>query len=83
VVIGECGDSRRQIAYFGDTMNVTARLQEHCKAVGRTLLVSADLLKQVRPGPLVRVEPLGPAALRGRAAAVEVFAVERAHGAAG
>ena len=31
VVISECGDSRRQIAYFGDTMNVTARLQEHCK----------------------------------------------------
>ena len=25
VVISECGDSRRQIAYFGDTMNVTAR----------------------------------------------------------
>ena len=31
VVISECGDSRRQIAYFGDTMNVTARLQEHCR----------------------------------------------------
>jgi class 3 adenylate cyclase len=23
VVISECGDSRRQIAYFGDTVNVT------------------------------------------------------------
>ncbi|MBV8442159.1 MAG: adenylate/guanylate cyclase domain-containing protein [Hyphomicrobiales bacterium] len=77
VVIGECGDSRRQIAYFGDTMNVTARLQEHCKAVGRTLLVSADLLKRVRPSALLRIEALGQAALRGRAATVEVFAVER------
>jgi hypothetical protein len=35
VVISECGDSHRQIAYFGDTLNVTARLQEHCKEVGR------------------------------------------------
>ena len=78
VVISECGDSRRQIAFFGDTMNVAARLQEHCKAVGRPLLVSADLLRQVRPGPKVRVEPLGQAALRGRAATVEIFAVERA-----
>ena len=51
VVISECGDSRRQIAYFGDTMNVTARLQEHCKAVGLTLLVSADLLKRVAQAP--------------------------------
>lgn len=78
VVISECGKSRRQIAYFGDTMNVTARLQERAKEAGRSLLVSADLLERVRPGPDLRVEALGAAALRGRAAAVEVFAVERA-----
>jgi class 3 adenylate cyclase len=77
VVISECGHSRRQIAYFGDTMNVTARLQEHCKDVGRALLVSADLLRLVRPNSDLVVEALGPTQLRGRAAAVEVFAVER------
>jgi adenylate cyclase len=77
VVISECGDSRRQIAYFGDTVNVTARLQEHCKEVGRALLVSADLLRLVRPSSDLIVEALGPTQLRGRAAAVEVFAVER------
>jgi class 3 adenylate cyclase len=58
VVISECGNSRRQIAYFGDTMSVTARLQEHCKAVGQTLLVSADLLRRVRPGPVKRLMDL-------------------------
>lgn len=77
VVISECGDSHRQIAYFGDTLNVTARLQEHCKEVGRPLLVSADLLSRVRAGPHLRVEALGAAALRGRLAVVEVFAIER------
>jgi adenylate cyclase len=77
VVISECGDSRRQVAYFGDAVNVTARLQEHCKEVGRALLVSADLLRLVRPGSDLVVEALGPTQLRGRAAAVEVFAVER------
>jgi class 3 adenylate cyclase len=78
VVISECGESRRQIAYFGDTMNVTARLQEQAKEAGRSLLVSAELLERVRTGPDLRIEALGKAALRGRAAAVEVFAVERA-----
>jgi class 3 adenylate cyclase len=78
VVISECGESRRQIAYFGDTMNVTARLQERAKEAGRSLLVSADLLERVRTGPDLRIVALGKAALRGRAAAVEVFAVERA-----
>ena len=77
MVISECGDSRRQIAYFGDTVNVTARLQEHAKEAGRPLLVSADLLRRLQPGPDLRVMALGQAALRGRAATVEVFAVER------
>ena len=77
VVISECGSSRRQLAYFGDTVNVTARLQEHCKEVGRNLLVSADLLRHMKLKPIFAVEPLGQASLRGRAAAIEVFAVER------
>jgi class 3 adenylate cyclase len=77
VVISECGSSRRQLAYFGDTVNVTARLQEYCKEAGRDLLVSADLLSHLRPNPELLIEPLGPAQLRGRAAAIEVFAVQR------
>jgi class 3 adenylate cyclase len=77
VVISECGNSRRQLAYFGDTVNVTARLQEYCKEAGRNLLVSADLLSHMRPSPDLVVEPLGQAQLRGRAAAIEVFAVQR------
>jgi adenylate cyclase len=87
VVISECGDSRRQVAYFGDTVNVTARLQAHCKEAGRALLVSGDLLRLLDPGQAPVVESynvegfvfvdLGPVQLRGRAAPVEVFAVER------
>ncbi|QPF83202.1 adenylate/guanylate cyclase domain-containing protein [Bradyrhizobium genosp. L] len=76
VVIAECGDSRRQIAYFGDTVNVTARLQEQCKQVGRPLLVSGELLRLLPIDDFI-VEPLGATALRGRAAPVEVFAVAR------
>ena len=77
VVISECGDSRRQIALFGDSMNVTARIQEQCKETGRNLLVSADLLKQIPAAPGVSVEALGLKQLRGRSGAVELFAIER------
>lgn len=77
VVISECGSSRRQLAYFGDTVNVTARLQEHCKEVGRNLLVSSELLRHMKLKSAFAVEPLGAARLRGRAAPIEVFAVER------
>jgi class 3 adenylate cyclase len=77
VVIGECGDSRRQIAYFGDTVNVTARLQQHCKEAARPLLISGELHRML---PSVRsfvIEPLGSTLLRGRSAPIEIFAVAR------
>ncbi|MFK4490332.1 adenylate cyclase [Bradyrhizobium sp. USDA 336] len=77
VAISECGDSRRQIAYFGDTVNVAARLQEHCKEIDRPLLVSADLLRLANPTADLVVEPLGPTRLRGRRAPIDVLAVER------
>jgi adenylate cyclase len=66
VAISECGDSHRQIAFFGDTVNVVARLQAYCKEAGRSLGVE-DFV----------VEDLGPVLLRGRVAAIELFAVER------
>jgi len=77
VVISECGDSRRQIAYFGDTVNVAARLQAHCKDAGRRLLVSGELVSLLPDATDFLVEPLGPTELRGRAAPVEVFGVAR------
>src|SRR5206468_3905479 len=53
VIVSECGDAKRQLAYFGDTMNVAARLCEHCKAINQRLVVSADLLRQMTvPGHL-------------------------------
>lgn len=77
VVISECGDSHREVAYFGDTMNMAARLQAHCKEAGRRLLVSGELVTLLPDSPDLLVEPLGATELRGRAAPVEVFAVTR------
>ena len=77
VAISECGDSHRQVAYFGDTVNVAARLQEHCKEAGQSLLVSADLLRLANPDTDLVVEALGPTQLRGRGEPIDVFAVER------
>jgi class 3 adenylate cyclase len=77
VVVSECGNSHRQVAYFGDTMNVAARLQGLCKERERDLLVSGELLRLSDPASDLVIEDLGPTQLRGRAAPVEVFAVSR------
>lgn len=43
VVVSECGDAKRQLAFFGDTMNVAARLCDYCKTIGAGLVISGDL----------------------------------------
>ena len=77
VVVSECGDAKRQIAYFGDTMNVAARLCDHCKTADDALLISAELLRSVAVPPGLAVGTGASVALRGRQAAVEIHAVRQ------
>ena len=58
----QCGAAKRQIAYFGDTMNVSARLCEHCKIAGETLVASADMLRSAATAASARNSWMNPMA---------------------
>ncbi len=76
VVVSECGDAKRQLAYFGDAMNVASRLCEYCKTINRRLVVSGELLRLVQlPDGLEAGESKSVAA-RGRQEPVEARVVE-------
>jgi class 3 adenylate cyclase len=77
IVAGECGDDKREIVYFGDTVNAAARIQEACKEFRRPLLVSGDLVRRMKLPPRYAATSLGPVRLRGLAKEIELFAVER------
>ena len=77
VIISECGDVKRQLAYFGDTMNVAARLCEHCKSVNQRLVVSGDLLREVAVPADLRIDEGVSVALRGRRERIETHAIHR------
>ena len=76
VVVSECGDAKRQLAYFGDTMNVAARLCEHCRAIDRRLVVSGDCVRLMAPPPDLKVGAGEFIAVRGRHERVEAHVVE-------
>jgi adenylate cyclase len=77
IVAGEIGDVRRELAYVGDTLNVSARLLEATKELDRDVLVSDDLLKQApMPAELV-AEPLPTLSVRGREAPLAIAALRR------
>lgn len=66
VIVSECGSVKRQLAYFGDTMNVAARVCDYCKVSGCNLVVSGDLLSQLTPPKTVQISAGQSIALRGR-----------------
>ena len=76
-VAGEIGDVRREIAYVGDTLNVTARLLDTAKTLGQEVLVSTELLDQVALPSDLRAERLSTLTLRGRSAPLAIAALER------
>ncbi|HXN14789.1 MAG TPA: adenylate/guanylate cyclase domain-containing protein [Usitatibacter sp.] len=74
MVAGYTGTNERATyTCVGDTVNLAARLESHTKVAGRAILIDSATREGV--GERIAVEPLGPVALRGKAAPVEVFAV--------
>lgn len=66
IVTAEIGVDHHKIAYFGDTVNTTSRLESLCKTLERQVLISSDLATRMElPETIIR-EDLGEHAVRGR-----------------
>src|SRR5882672_3037792 len=75
VIAGEVGGSRRAIVYHGDVMNTTSRIEQATRDLERQFLVSGDALGRLGNLEGFACENLGLQQLRGRAAAMRVYAV--------
>jgi adenylate cyclase len=75
VVVSEIGDDRREIVYFGDTVNTAARLRGLAKKIQRGLVISAALLEHTSLPDGVSAEDMGAFALSGKAQSTRVYAV--------
>ena len=75
VITGEVGGSRRAIVYHGDVMNTTSRIEQATRDLGREFLVSGDALERLADLESFMREDLGPQRLRGRTAAMQIYAV--------
>ena len=75
VVAGYTG-ARQRATYtcVGDTVNLAARLEAHTKVAERRILIDAATQDELGDG--IPIEPLGEVMIKGKAATVDVFAVE-------
>ncbi len=76
VLVSEVGDLKRELVYFGDTINVAAGLQSHCKVVGVRALVSSSLYRTLQHTPQLQPSRLGPILMKGKVEQVESIALD-------
>jgi adenylate cyclase len=74
VIAAEMGDLKRDIAFNGEVLNVTSRIQGECGRLGRRLLASRSLLDRVALPAELTPEPMGAVALRGIEEPTEIMA---------
>ena len=78
VMVGELGTLKRDIAFSGDVLNTTARIQDQCNTKGHDILASttfSSLLTELPKG--VRIKALGDELLKGKSEEVAIVTFER------
>jgi class 3 adenylate cyclase len=75
IVISACGDAKRQLALFGDTMNVAARPCDYCKSVDAKLVISGSLMRLMATPPGLVASEADDIAVRGRHERIEAHVI--------
>lgn len=77
VTAAEVGNIKREIAYHGDVLNTGARIQAQCRLLDKRLLVSEAFASEVECYPAFKQELMGKVVLKGKAEAINIFALEK------
>ena len=76
VMAGEIGIVKRDIAYSGDVLNTTSRIQELCNTFKVDILLSDNLAKKIDFDRLrIQARSMGEISLRGKANKVELYSI--------
>lgn len=76
-VTGELGYTKREIAYMGDVLNTTARIEEACKIFDKRLLISEVIMQQLELPVQVIATEVGNVKLRGKTNEMRLFSIEQ------
>lgn len=77
VTVAEIGELKREIAYHGDVLNVTARIEKQCTPLNKRMLISEDL-KNLLPENLngFKEEMMGEIILKGKREKTKLYSIE-------
>ncbi|OMH31791.1 adenylate/guanylate cyclase domain-containing protein [Motiliproteus sp. MSK22-1] len=75
VIASEVGDHKREIVYFGDTINTASRIQKACKEVEKDFLISKELLNRSQIPSDMCSQYIGRLPLAGKKSLLDVFSL--------
>jgi len=76
VVATEVGNFGSELAYHGDALNTTARLQSLCNLLKKDLLISETFLRKIPDLKEFKAVPEGSFQLRGKSRELEVYSID-------
>ena len=76
-VTGELGYTKREIAFMGDVVNTTARIEEACKTYGKRFIISEYLIQKMGVIPGITYTHVGNVKLRGKEVELNLYAADK------
>lgn len=77
IIIAEVGTIKKELAYHGDVINSTSRIQQKCNDYDESLLISDDLLQQLDLTSNFEATSLGDELLEGKSEELKIYAIHR------
>ena len=78
VTVAEIGNIKRDIAYHGDVVNTTSRIQEICNQFNKRLLASGDFIRRIESAGFngYAANFIGHLQLKGKVRKIDVYSIE-------
>lgn len=77
IIIAEVGTIKKELAYHGDVINTTSRIQDQCNEYNESLLLSEDLLLKLNLKNRYKAISLGEELLEGKTEELKLFAIHK------
>ncbi|MFC7444321.1 MULTISPECIES: adenylate/guanylate cyclase domain-containing protein [Mesoflavibacter] len=75
LIVTEVGTIKKEIAYHGDVINTTARIQGECNKYEESLLISESLYKTMYNLHAYNINSIGEINLKGKESLVKIYAI--------
>lgn len=77
IIIAEVGTVKKELAYHGDVINSTSRIQEKCNEYKESLLISDDLFQKLNLTNKYEAISLGDELLEGKTEELKIYAIHK------